>query len=279
MENLSFFLADMRPQLLLIYAVLAGAETTATVDQSPQEHFGLHSQFIDELGATYNVFVKDFHGTHKIQYINSTDFIPTSHFVRFDQHPNLDERNVCRKVADCIGNSTDSAATWLEAKAAPTGQMCGSVATTLWNYLKADDYAVVKNLAWTAGSGIALNVIGNIPNYYINALLAKQSASGDPSDSCGQNADSTYASDAASSVYEFCLSIQTEKMENTATRFDAMDSRSSSTWPAGGQGMAKYFISQQAETWAPICAAYGITWKRDMLLRFKTLAASWFAPW
>ncbi|XP_077660188.1 uncharacterized protein AFUA_1G17560 [Aspergillus fumigatus Af293] len=249
----------MRPQLLLIYAVLAGAETTATVDQSPQEHFGLHSQFIDELGATYNVFVKDFHGTHKIQYINSTDFIPTSHFVRFDQHPNLDERNVCRKVADCIGNSTDSAATWLEAKAAPTGQMCGSVATTLWNYLKADDYAVVKNLAWTAGSGIALNVIGNIPNYYINALLAKQNA--------------------ASSVYEFCLSIQTEKMENTATRFDAMDSRSSSTWPAGVQGMAKYFISQQAETWAPICAAYGITWKRDMLLRFKTLAASWFAPW
>lgn len=97
MKNLSFFLADMRPQLLLIYAVLAGAETTATVDQSPQEHFGLHSQFIDKLGATYNVFVKDFHGTHKIQYVNSTDFIPTSHFVRFDQHPNLDERNVCRK--------------------------------------------------------------------------------------------------------------------------------------------------------------------------------------
>ncbi|KMK54970.1 GPI anchored protein [Aspergillus fumigatus Z5] len=257
----------MRPQLLLIYAVLAGAETTATVDQSPQEHFGLHSQFIDKLGATYNVFVKDFHGTHKIQYINSTDFIPTSHFVRFDQHPNLDERNVCRKSLIAL------------AKAAPTGQMCGSVATTLWNYLKADDYAAVKNLAWTAGSGIALNVIGNIPNYYINALLAKQSASGEPSDACGQNNDSTYASDAASSVYEFCLSIQTEKMENTATRFDAMDSRSSSTWPAGVQGMAKYFISQQAETWAPICAAYGITWKRDMLLRFKTLTASWFAPW
>lgn len=155
--------------------------------------------------------------------------------------------------------------------------MCAGAANTLWDYLQRDNYANTKYLVGHAMDGIALNVIANVPNFFINALLTRWTASSSTSDACGQKDDATYAADAASSIYQFCLAIQNEKMEDTATRYDAMDSEDSSTRPAGMQGLAKYFISQQAETWAPVCRDYGIVWRRRLLQSFRSLTGSWSA--
>jgi hypothetical protein len=81
---------------------------------------------------------------------------------------------------------------------------------------------------------------------------------------CGEQNPATFSSNAASAVYEFCLSIQSEMAAQATANFDTLDTHSGVNSPTGGfEGRAKMFISEQAATWGNICSNdYGVDWKR-----------------
>ena len=175
---------------------------------------------------------------------------------------------MCAHVATCVGTAFDKAVTAGDAAIRVTSQGCGALATAANNFLTLDNYSASRQALAGALINFAINVISNVPNYYMNLRLSAQVTGGKGTNNvCGQSNTVTYASNASTAMYEFCLAIQNELKGsgnyNTITsNYSSMDSTSAANpQPDGKEGLAKFFISGQAGVWGPVCNDWGINWK------------------
>lgn len=110
---------------------------------------------------------------------------------------------------------------------------------------------------------VAFTPANGITGYYINVMLNHIRGTGN--DACGETQPPTYAGNAASAMYTFCLALKDKNMAEVATRFNANDAANAdSTTGVGVEGLAKFFIDTQEFTTTEVCRDYGITWRRDM---------------
>ncbi|KAI0538568.1 hypothetical protein GGR58DRAFT_525994 [Xylaria digitata] len=100
--------------------------------------------------------------------------------------------------------------------------------------------------------------LGSVPfSYFITALLeATYGDSLDRNNACNENGPKISTTNAANSVYRFCVSIKHELYKQDKANLDRLDAT------GGFEGRAKIFVSEQATTWSDICLRdYGIDLK------------------
>ncbi|KAI0203670.1 hypothetical protein F4808DRAFT_27096 [Astrocystis sublimbata] len=262
----------MRAPSLLLFPIRTMAVATSMLSAFPQgpHPVGLYSQYVVEgTGQTIKVMIpyyeSDYNAVDVVEI--SGNYTPTAHYVRMDDRTLL-ERDICAKVTDCAGKAYSSLTTFGTAAKTLTTSTCAGVANSLESYLTSGNYKVSKQvIVGGAVVGLAVGIVGSFPTYYINAKLeALNDKSGKNNDVCGEKDPKTFSSNAASAVYEFCLSIQKEKAEEATANYDTLDTTNGVNTPTGGfEGRAKFFISEQAATWGDICHDdYGIDWKRGI---------------
>jgi len=184
------------------------------------------------------------------------------------------ERDICATITDCAGQAATSAKAWAAIKLQTTVANCNGAAAAVNNYLVDNNYGAVRNIFLGTVIGFAITLSSTPIQYFINAKLeARYGNSNNPNDACGEKVPSVFANNAASAVYEFCISIQNEVQSAATTNFDTLDMTSSSAHGGGGfEGRAKMFISEQAATWGTICKNdYGVDWKIKL--------RRWFESW
>ena len=250
----------MKSPIILLAPLLVCVGALVVPEPAEQQStYKLHTEYTDPLtGKAYQLLVDGYLG-EPISRIIPGNFTPSVHFLR---HAELEQRDVCAKITDCAGQAASSALAWSAVGAAVVGNGCSAVAGALSDFLSANNYEQAKSLLANGVLGIAIN-LGTAPiTYYINALMGTQDDGGS-NDVCGDGNPSTYTGNAANAIYEFCLAIRSEKQNQATTNYDAGDSSSStSESPHGKQGLAKFFVAQQAGQFAAVCSDYGITWKR-----------------
>ncbi|KAI1749776.1 hypothetical protein F4782DRAFT_533038 [Xylaria castorea] len=226
---------------------------------------GLHSEYaVAGSNEIINIFVP-YHDSETVQTFEiSANFIPTVHYERVDDR-SLVERDICAFITDCAGGAYSSAAVFAAVAKQTTVDSCASIANSVNDYLTQGNYAVAKQVI-VGGTvvGIVVNLVSSVPNYFINVKLEATYGSSDTrNDVCGEQDPKTFSSNAASAVYEFCLSIKNELAEQATANFDVLDTVNGLNSPTGGfEGRAKMFISDQAATWGDICRNdYGVDWK------------------
>lgn len=256
--------------------------------RAPRTH-GLHSEYsVEGTDGRLQFWLKDHKGHTKQHSVASSSFeqtihfYPPAHYLNNGTNDALDERNlgdVCAAVATCAGNAWESTMDFGSAAIAATKYGCGAVGDAMYTFLTDDDYAQARQAlggyAVDFGIGFATNVLGAVPAYYINARLSAANDDGAQSnDACGENDPSTYAGNASNAVYQFCLAIQSQvQQENyqpglltsdydTLTSTTAVTTTSGPPSPDGREGLARFFLANQAGSMGAVCNDYGVSWRR-----------------
>lgn len=151
---------------------------------------------------------------------------------------------------------------------ATIGSGCNSIAGAVYDFLVADDYQYARQVLFNdAILALIVNIIATPIQYKINAKLDAVWGPSNTNDACGDSNPETFSNNAASAIYQFCRTIQSEKLEQATTNYEAIDETSTDV-PGGYEGLAKFFVSSQAGIWGPICHDLGIDWKKRLLRRF-----------
>jgi hypothetical protein len=225
--------------------------------------FGLHSEVHNpETGGTIQILAEGYTG-EVFQVLANTTFTPSRTFKKLSELDVVEERDVCQMITNCYGQCADTLTTFKNAQIwATIGGNCASLANSLNNYLSANNYANANSIIQGALLNIVFNIATTPVTWKMNAAL-DLFFNGGNQDACGETQAPAYTGDAASAIYQFCLAIQSEVETAVTTRFDAADSASASaTSSLGSNGLAKFFVAQQAGIFAPICNDYGITWRK-----------------
>ena len=138
---------------------------------------------------------------------------------------------------------------------------CGAFGNAVADYFTANNYENAKQVLNGAIVGLSLAVPLGIEQYFLNAKFDEVTNNG-RNDVCGQADPVTFTGNAASAVYEFCLAIQAEQQDQATTNYDTIDSSTEdSVTPNGQEGLAKFFVAQQAAVWGHVCDDFGVSWK------------------
>ncbi|OAQ59430.1 hypothetical protein VFPPC_10488 [Pochonia chlamydosporia 170] len=264
------------PILSYLFAFgLADRESRDLPDGLP---VGLHAEYVlPGSEERIQLWLPEHDGPVKTKQL-TTAFVPTVHYERRIDHSGLYERDICAYITDCAGRAYSTAAAWGAVAKVATVTTCQGVAGAVSDYLTENNYANTKDIIIKGVVvGIAVNLASVAPGYWINAKLEATNAdTNGRNDICGEKDPKTFSGNAASAVYEFCLSIQKEQKEQATANFDTLDTTDGNGNNRGGfQGRAKLFISEQAATWGDICRNdYGIDWKAKMRRTFGGLTAN-----
>lgn len=256
---------------ITILTALCAAADAASLGHQPKVHHGVHSMYeFHDSDLKLQIMLPGYTGAAQTKMLSS-NFTPSVHYHRRTADgglEGLEDRDICARVTDCAGKAAESAVAWSKVGAVLVGNGCSSVANSVSSFLTDNDYAYARKVLYeNVVLGLGVSIVATPIQYFINVLLdARYASSTNKNDVCGDSNPKTYAGNAASAIYEFCLAIQNEKSTVATTNYDVLDESSPSV-PAGFEGLAKFYVASQASTWGPICHDMGIDWKARLLRR------------
>jgi hypothetical protein len=173
------------------------------------------------------------------------------------------ERDICAFFADCTQQWYDAATTAALFIANTGSSWCQTAYTASLNYWTANNYANTNTAVQGAVIGLIINVVSTpIGAAILNSQSATTQTSG--KDQCNVKSDLPRTAEYfASSVYDFCMAIQSAKTGNTATDglYGEFNDDNGDT-ADGDIAITRNFVAAQAANWGPTCSGLGIKWKR-----------------
>jgi hypothetical protein len=239
------------------------------------EGYGHYATFIDpDEGFSFSLHATSWDGPPKEVIIDSSlpnwnvslakpvfhsTSTPTSREVGI---PDLEGRDICRKVGACLRTACSSTAACAVAVANTSVKKCEKVSASVIQFFKDNNYAQIKSIMVGVPIGIVIN-IASTP--LTNALFNSKHdvVKGDKADACDLNNHAVLANDYGAAVGEFCMAIHSSLNDKNQvdTHYLAGDVAGAKPGKARGTtAVTKAFVASQAGVFGPICEELGIKW-------------------
>lgn len=170
---------------------------------------------------------------------------------------------VCASLATCVRQAAESSRAAAVYIAGATPTFCNNIATGIYIYFTDNNYANLNSIVQGYIVGITVNMVSS----EIDAVRQNSAHGKRPNpatDKCGNDEREVLASDYASAIYQFCISIREARNDFQATRFYNGDYNDQTGQFTGELGATKAFIAAQAHNFGPVCRIHGVEWKREL---------------
>jgi hypothetical protein len=261
-------ISKMLSKVFIATAALATLAKAIVIPTAPAiaAGYGLYTTYVvPEHNISLEVHAQGFKGTPSVVTLDLSNW----HEVYSPIQParlnrtGLQERDICGYFADCSQQWYDTTTTAAIAIANTGANWCQTAYTATLNYWSANNYANVNSVVQGAIIGLAVNIASTPIGA---AILGTESGTSQTSgnDQCNVQSDKARTANYfASSVYDFCMAIQSAQTANTNTDFLYGEFDDSNGDTAHGDiAITRNFVAAQAGNWGPTCSGLGISWRR-----------------
>lgn len=258
----------MLSKVFMAVAALATLARAAVIPTAPaiSADYGLYSKYlVPEHNISLEVHASGFKGTPSVVTLDLSNwhevYSPIQPMLR--NSTGLQKRDICAYFADCSQQWYDTAATAAITIANTGANWCQTAYTAALDYWTANNYANTNNVVQGAVVGIIVNIVSTpIGAAILNSESATTQTSG--GDQCNVKGNTALTANYfASSIYDFCMAIQTAQSGNTNTDFLYGEFSDSNGDTADGDiAITRNFVAAQAGNWGPVCSGLGIIWKK-----------------